>query len=446
MLPAPQRVNRPVLPSAEARRPRGWYQALAPQLVNSASRGRWTAVVAIGVALAGGCGTAPKPVPVQQPAAHTATETTQLDIHAQFQREAEPIAKQAVSGASWSASFEAKSTPKVVQHEQVQEVIADLGWDSELRCFVHHDAINAASMIHAMLQAAPANVEFQSITPYAFDRDGVVPMIGIRGIYQVQQDGILMTGDYKIMVIPRPEFPVWCFHDAAGYAQSFWRVTSEFAKSFKFEVRQKPASRSELWVLTLDDMHVGFSQHTTHLLAKGKVQRTSVSASFIPTAPGQLELEDRMSVVTSDASGTLLGGSYVTFQNGQAVMSLEIERTKQTYTYAGTIEANDVRGSFKSKQPLLTAHAFENRIKNLSKKPKQTSFEQWEYTPGIDAAQASRVIYDVTPEADKLVVVASVGQRAVTMHTNASGVVNQLEMPVGSRSVQSKLVEEAGTL
>ncbi len=446
MISGPQPVNCPVFPTIEGGRPSRRRKTMIPRRVGGEQPSWWAPIAFMGVWLTSGCGTAPQPVPVQQPAAQTETETDQLDIQAQFEREAEPIDKHTVRGVNWSASFEAKAPPEVVQHEQVQEVIADLGWDSELRCFVHQNSINAASMIHAMLQAARSSVEFQSITPYAFDRDGVVPMIGIRGIYQVQQNGMLMSGDYKIMVMPRPEFPVWCFHDAAGYAQSFLRVTSEFAKSFEFETRQNPPARSELWVLTLDEMHVGFSQHTTHLLGKGKVRRTSVSASFIPTAPGQLELEDRTSIVTSDALGALLGASYVTFENGEPGMSLEIERSQKTYNYSGTMQTQELRGSFKSKQPLLTAHAFEKRIKSLSKKPKQTSFEQWEYTPGIDATQASRVVYDVTPQADSLVVVASVGERAVTMHTNSNGVVNQLEMPVGSRSVQSKLLEEAGAL
>lgn len=368
-----------------------------------------------------------------------------IDIKAQFERESESIGKHPVRAEGlWSASMEAKTKPLVVQHEQALEVIADLGWDSELHCFVHQGAINAATMIHAMLQAAPPNVQFQTVTPYGFDRQGLVPWMGIRAIYQVEQDGVLMNGDYKLMIMPRSEYPVWCFHDAAGYSQSFLRVTSDFAKSFEFPSPELPPTRGELWRLTLDQLPVGYSQDTTFALPKGQMRRVSTSSSFIPVAPGQLTLEDRSSVVISDAGGALISASYTNFENGSPSMALEVQRGRQGYRYSGRIGDRDVSGTFKSKKPILTSHAFESRVKALTKKPQSATFDQWEYIPGIDPAGASKVTYEVTPNADALKIVASVGQRAVTMHTNTSGVVEQLQIPVDSLTIESRLVEAVG--
>lgn len=391
------------------------------------------------------CSPTPAPSTVDDSKAAQEEVIEPIDIKAQFEREAAIIGKHTVHAEGlWSASMEAKTDPVVVQHEQALEVIADLGWDSELHCFVHQGAIHAATMIHAMLQAAPPNVQFQTVTPYGFDKQGLVPWMGIRAIYQVEQDGVLMNGDYKLMVMPRSEYPVWCFHDAAGYSQSFLRVTSEFAKSFEFAPPQSAPVRGELWRLTLDQLPVGFSLDTTYALAKGQRRRVSTSASFIPVAPGQLTLEDRSSVVTSDASGALISGSYTNFENGAPSMALEVERARQGYRYSGRIGAQDVSGTFKTKKPILTSQAFDNRIAALAKKPQKATFDQWEYIPGIDPAQASKVTYEVTPENEALKIVASVGQRAVTMHTNASGVVERLQIPVDSLTIESRLVEAIG--
>lgn len=401
----------------------------------------------IGMLLAG-CGSSAQQTTPESPEEDSEpTPSEKVDVKAQFERESDPISKQPVDGKGiWSAYIESNKPPQVVPHDQFLEVVADLGWDSELHCFVYQEAIDAAGAIHTMLQAAAQNVEFQAVTPYALERDGLVPMIGVRGIYQVKQDDVLMAGDYKLMVMPRSEYPILCVHDAAGYANSFVRVTTEFAKSFKYQSNQNTVVRGELWSVTLDDTPVGFSQHSTYAVEGGKVRRVSLSASFIPTAPGQLALEDRVSVVTSDSTGNLIDGKYITFENGETALSLDVERAKQTYNYVGTIQNKEVRGSFKSKKPIATAYAFEKRIKGIVKKPQKTSFEQWEYTPGIDPAQASKVTYDVTPQEDTLVVVASIGQRAVTMHANAKGVVDELEMPVGSRTLESNLLEEVGDL
>jgi hypothetical protein len=398
--------------------------------------------------LLGGCGSSAQQSTAESPESEAEPKAAEkVDVKAQFGRESEPIAKQPVDGkGNWSAYIESAKPPQVIAHDQFLEVVADMGWDSELHCFVYQEAIDAAGAIHTMLQAASQNVEFQAVTPYALERDGLVPMIGVRGIYQVKQDGVLMAGDYKLMVMPRTDFPILCVHDAAGFANSFVRVTTEFARSFKYPSDQNTVVRGELWSVTLDDTPVGFSQHSTYALEGGKMRRVSLSASFIPTAPGQLAFEDRVSIVTSDAAGNLIDGKYITFENGETALSLDVERSKQNYNYVGTIQNKEVRGNFKSKKPVVTAYAFEKRIKGIVKKPQKTSFEQWEYTPGIDPAQASKVTYDVTPQEDALVVVASIGQRAVTMHANAKGVVDELEMPVGSRTVESNLLEEVGDL
>lgn len=405
------------------------------------------AAIAIGILLTG-CGSSAHTTTPENPETEAESKTAEkVDVKAQFERESDPIAKQPVEGkGNWSAYIEAAKPPQVIGHDQFLEVVADVGWDSELHCFVYQEAIDAAGAIHTMLQAAAQNVEFQAVTPYALERDGLVPMIGVRGIYQVKQNEVLMAGDYKLMVMPRSDFPILCVHDAAGFAKSFVRVTTDFARSFKYEANQNAVVRGELWSVMLDDTPVGFSQHSTYALEGGKMRRVSLSASFIPTAPGQLALEDRVSIVTSDSTGNLIDGKYITFENGETALSLDVERSKQNYNYVGTIQNKEVRGTFKSKKPVVTAYAFEKRIKGIVKKPQKTSFEQWEYTPGIDPAQASKVTYDVTPRDDALVVVASIGQRAVTMHANPKGVVDELQMPVGSRTVESNLLEEVGDL
>lgn len=390
----------------------------------------------------GACGssTAPEPTPPRAPAEPTASH---VDVQAQFEREAAPIAKQTVSHGAWRAKLESKTPPQIIEHEQAVEIVADLGWESSLHCFVCQNAINPATMIHAMLEAAAANVDFQSITPYGFDRDGLVPLIGFRGLYHVEQGSSLLSGDYKLMVMPRPEYPVWCFHDAAGYAGSFLRVTSEFARSFEFDSSRPRPDGGELWTLTLDDTTVGFSQHASFKLKNGSVRRESVSVSFIPTDSDQLLLEDHVSDVTTDAAGALLKGSFVTFDNGIPGLSVDVVRTKRGYDYSGTVRADAVSGSFKTPKPVVTAHALEKRLKSLSKKTQKSTFEQWEYSPSLDVSQASKVAYTVTPQADGLLVLVNVAQRSVTMRAKLDGSVYAMQTPVGAFTVESTLVESS---
>jgi hypothetical protein len=148
--------------------------SLTPYVVNM----RFLAGVLFPLVL-GACGPSTAPEPAAPRAPSESTEPV-VDVQAQFEREAEPIPKQSVRHGAWRASLESKTSPQIIEHEQAIEIVADLGWDSSLHCFVCQNAINPATMIHAMLEAAAANVDFQSITPYGFDRDGLVPVVGFR--------------------------------------------------------------------------------------------------------------------------------------------------------------------------------------------------------------------------------------------------------------------------
>lgn len=409
--------------------------SLTPYVVNM----RFLAGVLFPLVL-GACGPSTAPEPAAPRAPSESTEPV-VDVQAQFEREAEPIPKQSVRHGAWRASLESKTSPQIIEHEQAIEIVADLGWDSSLHCFVCQNAINPATMIHAMLEAAAANVDFQSITPYGFDRDGLVPVVGFRGLYQVEQGSSLLSGDYKLMVMPRPEYPVWCFHDAAGYARSFLRVTSEFARSFEFDSSRRRPDSGELWTLTLDETTVGFSQHATFKQKNGAVRRESVSVSFIPTNSDQLLLEDHVSDVTSDAGGALVKGTFVTYENGVPGMAIDVLRTKRGYEYSGTLRGEAVSGTFKTPKPVVTAYALEKRLKSLNKKARKSTFDQWEYSPSIDVTQASKVAYTVTPDSDGLLVSVNVAQRSVTMRAKPDGSVYALQTPVGAFTVESALVD-----
>ena len=383
--------------------------------------------------------------PQQAPAAET--KMTPDDLRKQFDREAAPVPKHPVSaGDAWSAYLESKSAPTIEREENFWLIKADLDWDAELNCFVYDGAIDAGGASNTMIRSAKESVEFRQLAAYSLTHHKLDPMLSLRGIYQVEQDGALAAGDYKLMVMPRSKYSVLCFHDAPGYAKSFERVTTDFARSIDYQNDSPDPVRGELWTVTLDGMAVGFAQNKTYELDNGNVQRVALSAQFLPTAPGELSFEDRVSIVTSDKKGELQTGKYLTIENGEPSLTLDIQRGKKGYEYQGTIQDKEVRGTFKSKKPLLGDFAFEKRLKGLSAKPKKLSFEQWEYSPSADPSVASKVSYDVIPSGKGLNVTVGMGKRGYTLFTNSRGVPQRLIFPTGSKKIEAELVEEIGVL
>jgi hypothetical protein len=368
-------------------------------------------------------------------------------VEAQFEREAEPMQKHVVrAGDAFTAYIEGKAPPKVKTDGKGLSVTVDLGWDAEVQCFVYSHVIDAGAAANALLKAAAQAVKFKAVSPYFLEHQALDPIVGIRGVYHVEREGTLLAGDFKLMAMPRPEHPVLCWHDAPGFAKSFARVSAEFAKSFQFKSAEPAPIRGELWAITLDGMPVGFSRDLTYNLQDGKVRRVSLGARFLPTGPGEMSFDDQAEIVTTDPSGTLVSGKYLSMENGESNLEIDVERTKAGYNYVGTIQNKEVKGSFKSKQALKAGYATDKRFKELARAKKKAKFEQWEYAPSIDAAQATKVEYDVTHEGDGLTIQSSLGRRGATLRTNANGVVRQTVMAIGSRKVQIDLLEEVGEL
>lgn len=369
------------------------------------------------------------------------------ELQQQFLREADPIQKHPVKGGTvWRAYLEAAGPPEVETQEGYLAITANLGWESDVYCFVYGEMIDAGGSSKALIGEAAKAVDFQQLTPYRLDHVGLEPVLSIRGLYHVEQDGVLATGDYKLTVVPRAEHPLICIHDAPGYAQSFARVTTEFAKSFEFEHTTPDPLRGELWSMSLEDMPIGFTKRSTYALKDGNFRTVTITARFLPTSPGELAFEDHVSVVNSDSDGAIVSAKYVSLENGETDIEMDLEKSKQGYNYAGTIQGKNVQGTFRAAQPLMSRDGLERRLKKLARDNKKSKFELLEYVPSIDPTQPSKVSYELTPEGDELHLKVSLGQRSMLMRANKHGVIRQVLMQAGPRTLEIGLLEERGEL
>jgi hypothetical protein len=368
------------------------------------------------------------------------------DLAAQFEREAGPLEKHPVKAeGAFTAMIEGKAPPKVERAEKSWSITVDVGWGgSELQCLVYDDVIDPGTAAYAMVKAAAKDVQFKALSPYFLEPIGLEPILGIRGLYHVERDGTLLAGDIKIAVLARSERPMACWHDAPGYAKAFARVTSELGKSFQFQRSLPNPVRAELWATSMEGMPIGFTRESAYLLEDGTLRKVSLGARFLPAGPGEMAFEDEVQVLGFDKDGTLSTGKYMSIENGETNLSIDIEKTKTGYNYVGTIQGKEVKGNFKTKTPIKVQRAVENKLKAAGKSKKKAKFEQWEYHPSLDAAKGTLVAYEVTPDSEGMSILTSVGKRSATLKADARGVVGQAMFSVGSRQLKVELLEEAG--
>ena len=393
------------------------------------------------------CGNKPAPKEARHPeqsAGHAALSAE--DMKAQFQREAEPIQKLPVkSEDKWTAYFEAKSSPTLEFKDEYATLTADLGWDAPVTCFVYNATIDAGAASYAVISEAGKAVEFQQLLPFHLGSVRLNPILGLRGLYHVQRDGEVAAGDLKLILVPRLEYPLLCTHDAPGYAESFARVTSDFAKSFEFQSKLPEPMRAELWHARLEGVPVGFAQRFTYEMEHDAVRTVYISARFVPRAPGEISFEDSVELVDWDRKGLLESGRFLSFENGQSSFELGLEKAGRAYKYSGTVQDKPLSGSFRS-QPIVGDLALERRLKSLAHSKRPSTFHQWEYLPSLDPLQTSKVTYKVSRHSGAMLIEALMGQRAMVMRANGRGVIQQHLFRVGARHIQVDLVQEAGEL
>lgn len=364
-------------------------------------------------------------------------------LKAQFEREAPPTALQPVSVGALHGEIESDAPPTVEREAGLHRVTARPESIGDVQCYVYDDVIDTASSLHALLSQAASKVALKQVAPYPLAHDHLDPIVGVRALYHLQRSEGLVAGDYKVVVMPRPDHSVACLHDAPGYPQSFFRVASAFAKSLRPRAAEAPHT-GELWSVYVDHVPMGFSQDRRYATDEGGILQTTLESMFPQVAANELQLKDRVHLITTDSAGDVIESEHIAIEAGDKTMELELKRSPKGYRYSGTLNGTPVQGQFETPEPLRSSVALEQRLRQAAETHQAAEFSQWEYHPGVDPTAATEVRYRATPETNGMRVVMQLGQVAMTATTDAHGRPNLIEMPVGPRTVRMRVIERSG--
>lgn len=306
----------------------------------------------------------------------------------------------------WSAEIEATVPPRVVSSDRFVSVTAEQGWDAPIQCFVYRGPIDAGASVSRLLERLGASVTFDKVRLASLSNAGLDPVLQVRAGYRSVSGAVDGTGELKIGVMPRAEYPLLCLYDGVGYVASFARVVTGFARSFRFHSKQVPPRRGELWYLAEGRALQGFSSFSEHALRDGSMRTVRNSSSLVPSEAGAPTTEDQTEVMTWGERGHLTSGSFVRLENGAMSHSVRLELGADGWSYSGEVQGKPIRGSFVESEPIMGRPALEQRIAELTRQlPPEASggeasdsaFTQLEYWPLLDATRPTLVGYVAVP-------------------------------------------------
>jgi hypothetical protein len=365
------------------------------------------------------------------------------ELNALFRRETKlpkPIHLE-VAAAGFQADFPSTEKPTLEAGEGFTHVSFSLGTEEPAQCFFYSDTVDSGQSMTKMLAGLRENVEFTHVAPYRMATAQGLPIVFIEGRYVTNTEQGKVAGSIKLGITPRFVTPILCFLDEPGYADTFASAMTAIAKSI--EVKEpKPEPRfSEVWAISLEDIPVGYQMLQVHDAGDGSVTAISLSASFIPTGPGELSTSDEVEVIQSDASG-VLRGTFLEVEGTEVSHELNMARKgKAGYTVTGTVQGKEIKSEFKA--PTLSDDvAFYRYLqKNHGKTGKVTVLE---FAPSLDPTAPSKVTYEV--DGPNGTVSHSVGDVVSRATLGESGLPSGMTLPIGVRELKGTVIHRQGTL
>lgn len=275
-----------------------------------------------------------------------------------------PVADRA---GRFEASIEGLSPPEIRTEAGYVRLIADLGTEQPLNCFVYEAPIEAGQAMTRLLRAAEMGIDFTRMDVRSVSIVGDAPLIVLHAHYRTTDEETPRNGLLKVALSARASHPVVCSHEEPRLLASFERIVGGFLESL---VPKSDFARaglapsdvpllSETWILSHAGRPVGFSEWRVAQLSGDKVHSLRVSATFL-TDGDKLRTTDSVAAEASDDSG-LFQGRYLDVIGTAPEIFLGLDRTSDSaesfsYRVQGRSRSRDIDLEFSAPTPLQTAY------------------------------------------------------------------------------------------
>ncbi len=362
-------------------------------------------------------------------------ESKKFDIDAYYQRELAPLAKKAFTFQKLSGESEASEAAKIVDDEGSFHLTIPLGTKAPLECFVYKREVDPAGSLVAIAREVKKSLDVRLLKTADVSLVGDFPVVFLEQQYVSPTEHGQAAGELKTMFYDHPVTPMLCMHDELGYNASFQRVTKNLAASLKVAGLEVNAPKLlEIYVDKIADQPAGFSRHVVLPGKNGGLVSTSKASTFIQRSPRDLVSSDSITTEICDKDGRLLEASYVEAEGGELAREIQMKRIgPQEYTYKGKHSGKNVSGKFKTKgkrglsgDKALTAAVLSELLSGKSAEMKME-----EYHPGLNPEAPVEVAYKVDSKEQRRIKI-SVGQMEMLATADDKGLMQKLEIPVGS--------------
>jgi hypothetical protein len=350
-------------------------------------------------------------------------------------REINELEKQPMAFDVLTGEVEASDTVQLENFEDSLHVTIPIGTGSPVDCLVYKDDVNAAATLQVLSGDLAKVADIRGYKTIEVSRVGEHVAVFVDIQYVLKEDAEKHVSTMKTMFFEHPVTPMLCMHNEAGYVKSFARIATGFASSLKVDDVEEDAPKLvEIYVDKINGQPAGFSRREIQLGEKGNLISSVQSAMFIPGPEQKVEMQDTTQIEIWDSKGRLLEAAYAEAREGDLKLGVIVKKAgPQAYKYEGTKDDRDFSGKFKTKDKrgLASGKMLSTAIAGelLAGKSAEARFE--EYRPAVNVEAPVEVVY--TPEStEQRRLKIKVGETAIAATADEKGLVEKIDVPVGS--------------
>lgn len=345
-----------------------------------------------------------------------------------------------------TGQVEAAAPPETKAEEGAEEVTVSLGTDAPMSCAFVAERLDGAAAVWRVVEGAKANATVITAMPVdVVEVKGSALLLAQLAYYLDGAQG-RRVGLVKIAAYVHPTRSFLCTHDEPGYAGTFARIAKGLAGSLGGggPDPRAQASFTELSVLRIGPLAVGYGEHVFTRGEGGRVVHQQIAAQLLPRGPADLMAVDTFAEEVIDGKDLLERGVYVQATNGEVESRMAVVRGKdgRTYAYEGEKDGKTLEGSFPTKAGLASELWFARRLARSA--PAKGDVRHEAYSAETNPVAAIPVVYRRAPATPRRATM-ELGPISMAGDLDPHGFFESAELPLGPATLVIKRLASRGT-
>lgn len=249
--------------------------------------------------------------------------------------------------------FPLAGEPALLEEEEQVTFVLNLGTEAPVNCAAHLSGLDPAASVAAVSEASLPMGEGSQILARQIHRVDLTVVdqeivASADWLYEVEQDGQVVTGMLKVRAADVGEGGLLCLHDEVGFSATMDRIVERLIRTWREPAEAvDPTLFREIHLLRLNDSPYALESVAISVDSDGDYVIETNSADLSPVDAQTLTGQDTYQIDYSFANGVLINSIFIISDGGELSHHLNLGPENETHwNVSGTFQSKQIQETF----------------------------------------------------------------------------------------------------